>query len=276
MSPEQPLQNQALAGRRQIPISLGQLKRTRVLNVIGVPELIGLTGAALLALIAVFAYFYFFVPSHSRLNSVRLERDLLQGRLQASQKNVLDTTNTSKAVNDINASLADFENNWLAARDTGRMSLYTTLNNLIRSNGLRNTAGPSYTALDPLGTKQQVQPTASAEKQSNAKWQTIYPGIAVTVTVEGPYQNVWHFVRDLETTRHFLIINAVELESVTHSGGMAESPETEISPPVTRNGRGAPPPVVAPDVSKGRGALVSLRLDLTTYFRRGVNEGASK
>ena len=55
MSPEQPLQNQALAGRRQIPISLGQLKRTRVLNVIGVPELIGLTGAALLALIAVFA-----------------------------------------------------------------------------------------------------------------------------------------------------------------------------------------------------------------------------
>ena len=275
MSPEQPLQNQALAGRRQIPISLGQLRRTPVLNVIGVPELIGLTGAALLALITVFAYFYFFVPSHSRLNSVRLERDLLQGRLQASQKNVLDTTNTSKAVNDINASLADFENNWLAARDTGRMSLYTTLNNLIRSNGLRNTAGPSYTALDPLGTKQQVQPTASAEKQSNAKWQTIYPGIAVTVTVEGPYQKVWHFVRDLETTRHFLIINAVELESVTHSGAMAESPETEPNPIVTRNGRGAPP-VAAPDASKGRGALVSLRLDLTTYFRRGVNEGASK
>jgi len=275
MSPEQPLQNQALAGRRQIPISLGQLKRTRVLNVIGVPELIGLTGAALLALITVFAYFYFFVPSHSRLNSVRLERDLLQGRLQASQRNILETTSTSKAVNDINASLAAFENNWLAARDTGRMSLYTTLNNLIRSNGLRNTAGPSYTALDPLGTKQQVQPTASAEKQSNAKWQTIYPGIAVTVTVEGPYQKVWHFVRDLETNRHFLIINAVELESVTHSGAMAESPETEPNPIVTRNGRGAPP-VAAPDASKGRGALVSLRLDLTTYFRRGGSEGASK
>ena len=64
MSPEQPLQNQALAGHRQIPINLGQLKRTPVLNVIGVPELIGLTGAALLTLIAVFAYFYFFVPSH--------------------------------------------------------------------------------------------------------------------------------------------------------------------------------------------------------------------
>ena len=275
MSPEQPLQNQALAGHRQIPISLGQLRRSPVLNVIGIPELIGLTGAALLALTTVFAYFYFFVPSHSRLNSARLERDLLQGRLQVSQKNVQETTSTSDAVNKINSSLEDFESNWLAARDTGRLSLYATLNNLIRSNGLRNTAGPSYTALDPLGTKQQVQPTASAEKQSNAKWQTIYPGIAVTVTVEGPYQKVWHFVRDLETNRHFLIINAVELESVTHSGAMAESPETEPGPVVTRNGRGGPP-VAAPDASKGRGALVSLRLDLTTYFRRGGSEGASK
>ena len=97
----------------------------------------------------------------------------------------------------------------------------------------------------------------------------------MTVTVEGPYQKVWHFVRDLETNRHFLIINAVELESVTHSGAMAESPDTEISPTVTRNGRGAPP-VAAPDASKGRGALVSLRLDLTTYFRRGGSETASK
>src|SRR5260370_3653198 len=270
MSPEQPLQNQALAGRRQIPISLGQLKRTPVLNVIGVPELIGLAGAALLALITVFAYFYFFVPSHLRLNSARLERDRLQGLLQASQKNVQETSKSSDAVNKINASLEDFESNWLAARDTGRMSLYTTLNNLIRSNGLRNTAGPSYTALDPLGTKQQVQPTASAEKQSNAKWQTIYPGIAVTVTVEGPYQKVWHFVRDIETNRHFLIINAVELESVTHSGAVAESPETEPGPTVNRNGRGAPP-VAGPDSSKGGGALGSLRLDLTTNFRRRVH-----
>src|SRR6266498_5488373 len=235
MSPEQPLQSQAITGRRQIPVNLGQLKRAPILSVIGIPEFIGLTGAALLALITMFAYFYFFIPSHSRLNSARLEHDRLQGQLEASRKNVQETTSTSDAVNKINTSLEDFENDRLAARDTGRMALYTTLNNLIRSNGLRNTAGPSYTALDPLGTKQQVQPTASAEKQSNAKWQTIYPGIAVTVTVEGPYLNIWHFVRDIETNRHFLIINAVELESVTHTGAVAESVETEPKPTVNRN-----------------------------------------
>src|SRR5438876_1210455 len=273
MSPEQPLQNQALADRRQIPINLGQLKRTPVLNVIGVPELIGFVCAVLLALITVFAYFYFFVPSHSRLNSARLERDRLQGQLQASQKNVQETTSTSKAVNDINASLENFENRWLAARDTGRMSLYTTLNNLIRSNGLRNTAGPSYTALDPLGSKSQVQPTASAEKQSNAKWQTIYPGVAVTVTVEGPYQNVRHFVRDIETSRQFLIINAVELEGLTQSGVMQEVPVAGPSPVPGRGGRVAGP--IAPP-SGGRGTLVSLRLDMATYFQRIGTQSTAK
>lgn len=267
MSPEQPLQNQAIAERRQIRIDIRQLKRAPMFSILGVPELIGLACAAVLAIITIFAYFYFYIPSHSRLNSARLERERLQGQLAASQKGLQDTKGVSDAVNKINSSLDDFESNWLSPGDTGRMSLYTTLNTLIRKNGVKNTAGPSYTALDPLGTKQQVQPTASAEKQSNAKWQTIYPGIAVSVTVEGPYQNVWHFVRDLETSRHFLIINAVELESVTHTGAVTEAAETEPKPPV-RNNRTAAEAPADESLPKGRGALVSLRLDLTTYFRR--------
>ncbi len=151
------------------------------------------------------------------------------------------------------------------------MTLYSELNNLIRSNGLRNTAGPGYTPLQPVGSKNNVQPTASASQQSSAKWQTIYPGIAVTVTVEGPYQNVRHFVRDIETSREFLIINAVELESVTQSGVLQETPI--VRNPVPARGSAAAPAIAQP--SGGRGTLVSLRLDMATYFRRPGVEGAS-
>ena len=147
------------------------------------------------------------------------------------------------------------------------MSLYSVLNNLIRSNGLRNTAGPSYSPLEPVGTKSQVQPTASAEKQSNAKWQTIYPGIAVSITVEGPYQNVRHFVRDIETSRQFLIINAVELESVTQTGALQDLPAAKTPPVPPRGGGKVVAPTIAP-LAGGRATLVSLRLDLATYFRR--------
>ena len=209
MSQEQPIQNPALNARK-IPIRLAQLKRAPALTVLGLPELIGLAGAALLALFTVFAYFYFYLPAHSRLASANVQRDRLQEQLRASKILFDENTSTSDSVDQRMGSVKSFESNWLAVSGSGRMALYAELNNLIRSNGVRNTAGPSYTPLEPVGTKTQIQPTASAEKQSNAKWQTIYPGIAVSVTVEGPYQSVRHFVRDIESSRHFLIINAVE------------------------------------------------------------------
>jgi hypothetical protein len=141
------------------------------------------------------------------------------------------------------------------------------LNALIRSNGLRNTAGPNYTPLPPVGTKTAVQPTATASQQSNVKWQAVYPGIAVSVTVEGPYQNVRHFVRDIEISREFLIVNAVELESVTHSGGMEEAGTSARSALPSSPSMGAVPRIEQP-AARGKSTLVSLRLDIATYFRR--------
>lgn len=268
MSQERPMQGPALAARQQIPIRFDQLRRAPGLNVLGLPELIGLAGAALIALITVFAYFYFYLPAHSRLRSAQLERDRLQAQLRSSEANLQQTTSTREAVDKIDASLRDFEGNWLAVSSQGRLSLYSELNNLIRSNGLRNTSGPTYTALEPLGSKAQVQATASAEKQSSAKWQSIYPGIAVSVTVEGPYQNVRHFVRDLEISRQFLIINAVELESLTQSGVSQDLPVRTA--PAPRPGKPAAPTIAAP--ASGRGTLVSLRLDMATYFQRPASD----
>ena len=267
MSQEQPLQGRAVPGRPQIRIRFDKLKRSSGLRVIGVPELIGLSVAALLALLTIFAYLYFLAPAHSRRDLAQLERDRLQGQVRASQLNIIEGKTAREAVDRISASLNDFEGNWLAAPGSGRLSLYAELNELIRSNRLRNTSGPSYTTLAPLGTKGQVQPTVSAEQQSNAKWQSIYPGISVSVTVEGPYQSVRHFVRDIEMSRQFLIINAVELEGVTQSGTATQETSIVRTPAPVRGGRAAVPLNVPPPAG-GRGTLVSLRLDLATYFNR--------
>ena len=272
MSQEQPLQSRAVAGRQQIGIRFDKLKRSSGLRVIGVPELIGLSVAALLALLTILAYLYFLAPAHSRRDLAQVERERLKGQVRASQVNLKDDTDARASVDRINASLNDFEGNWLAAPGSGRLSLYAELNQLISSNGLRNTSGPSYTTLEPLGTKGQVQPTVSAEQQSNAKWQSIYPGISVSVTVEGPYQSVRHFVRDIEMSREFLIINAVELEGVTQSGSATQETSMIVKTPTpTRGGRTAAPPNV-PKPGGARGSLVSLRLDLATYFSRAGSE----
>ena len=255
------MQSPALAARRPRQLDFARIRKTPGLSLIGLPELIGLAGAALIALLTIFAYFYFYLPAQSRLTSAQLERERLQAVLRSSEKGLETNKSVSERVNEITASMKDFEANYLSAPATGRMSLYTTLNDLIKSNGLRNTAGPSYSPLETIGTKSQVNATATAEKQSHAKWQTIYPGIEVSITVEGPYQRVRHFVRDIETSRQFLIINEVELEGVAQSGAPIEV--APLSP-----GR---PSAIAPTPG-GKGTLVSLRLEMATYFRRSETD----
>jgi Tfp pilus assembly protein PilO len=229
---------------------LNSLKSSRQDRILGPAEILGLAGSVLILIMVIVGYLYFLVPANSRLERLQLERSRLQTQLRNSQEVVRQGQTTESAVQSITESLDAFETTQLMGANPGRMSLYDALNQLIRKNGLRNTSGPTYTPLDPTGSKTGAGGTRSA----NAKWQTIYPGIAISLTVEGPYQNLRRFTRDLETNRQFVIINSIELERAT---------ETNSLP--------------APDggAAGSRGSLVSLRLEMATYFQRGSREDAA-
>ena len=276
MSQHQPINGDPVVPRRPNPF--GQISRSPAVQVIGLPELIGLIGAAFLAVVVVFAYLYFYMPANSQRVALETERTRLQGLVQSERAKISEDDTTSQTVAQINTSVENFEGNWLASPSSGRMSLYTVLNELMKNNGLRNTAGPTYSQLEVLGTKAQVQPGITAEKQSVAKWQSIYPGIAVSVTVEGWYPNIRHFIRDIEMSRQFLIINAVELEGVKQSNvaqDLATVRPESLQPKTLKNNPKAPPnnpTAPPPEISGGRGGLVSLRLDLATYFQRAESK----
>jgi hypothetical protein len=276
MSQENTIKNNVAVPRQQIRIRLDQFKRARQLSPVGTAELAGLGVALLLALVTVFAYFYLLLPAGLHLNAVQLDRERLKGQVAAAQAALAEGTNTKDRVDKITASIDAFQEHKLMAASSGRMALYTELNDLMRSNAVRNTSGPSYTALEAAGSKTQPQQTTpGSEKQNNAKWESVYPGIAVGVTVEGTYQNVRRFVRDIELSRHFLIINAIELEGVSQSGAPQEMPavQTTMAPRTGRTtGVGSAPPT-APAPPAPKGSLVSLRLDMTIYFQREPAEG---
>ena len=217
-------------------------------RILGPAEIIGLAGSVLFLLLVAVSYLYFLVPANSRLDTLQSERSLLQTQLRDLQGVIRSGETTEASVQKITQSLDEFENNQLLGADRGRMGLYDSLNVLMRKNGLRNTSGPTYTPLEPSDSKAGTSATRSA----NAKWQSLYPGIAISVTVEGQYQNLRRFIRDLETNKQFTIINSVELERST---------ETNNSLPT----EGEP-------TSGGRGSLVSLRLELATYFQRAARQ----
>lgn len=240
------------ARREKIRVRVEHLRHSRQRSLLGLPELAGLAASALMLLAVVIAYLFFLRPAYARLDAVQLRREETYTQLRKMQEGLKVNAEKQVTVNEVTQSVLDFETNRLASRGTGRISLLETLNKLIRSNNLRNTSGPNYTALDALAAN---ATQGSTTRTGNAKWQSLYPGLGINLTVEGTYPNLRRFVREIETGNQFVIINSVELEKATDSAAAAAA----------MTGEGAKP---AP-----RGSLVSLHMDMAAYFRR---EGAAE
>ena len=52
----------------------------------------------------------------------------------------------------------------------------------------------------------------SEAERGRTKFQSLFPGVYVTMTVEGSYQNLRRFIRELETGNQFVVISAVEFQ----------------------------------------------------------------
>lgn len=206
----------------------------------GVAEVVGVAASCLVLLLVLLSYLYFLLPARSRVASLNDDKARLQANLKTLEGVVVKGNDTKGQVDQIATSLANFENSYLLQPEEGKMQLYEELNALILKNNLRNTSGPAYAPLDPTGTK-------TVGKTTTTKWQSFYPGVAVMVTVEGQYNDIRRFVRDLEKTKQFIIINQVELQRANENSAPASADES-ASP---------------------RSSLISLQINMTTYFQRG-------
>lgn len=251
--------------REQFRVRVERLRRSRQRSIVGMAELIGLAGSAVMLLAVVFTYLYFYSPAYSRLDAAQNERARQQQKLSDMQKEVETKGTTQDNISLISQSLEKFESEHLAGRDEGRVVLYNTLIQLIRSNNLRNTSGPSYNYLEAKDT----DAPQKARTTSN-KWQSLYPGIGVVVTVEGQYASLRHFIRDIEASHQFIIINAVELENATDTNNVVGAGTGVPGSPATRT-----PEIITPSqTATPRSSLVSLRVDMAAYFRRGTGSEA--
>ena len=250
MNPEPRIETQSRPAR-SYSTRMSEFLATRRGKMFGIAEVAALVGSLFVLTMVLLSYLYFLVPARSKVSSLRSDLEQTKTNLTTLDKLVGNNQNTKDTVDRIAASLNDFETKHLSQMEQGRMDLFKELNELIIKNGLRNTSGPTYTTLDPSGTK------STSGKTVVTKWQSFYPGTAVMVTVEGEYQNVRHFIRDVERSRQFVVINEVELQRASQNNQPA-SAEGE-------GGGGAG--------SGTRASLVTLQLNMATYFQRDGAEG---
>jgi hypothetical protein len=232
---------------------------------------ISVVGAGLLALIAsLMVYLFLVIPSDREIETNRLESQRLEAELLSWREKYGDITNTQEHVSNLISSIDDFETRFLPRPDLGRTALYQRLNGLINAYGLVNTTGPDYVPLELA-----EQGKSSNEDTGRAKYRSLYPGTYVTMTVEGNYQNLRRFIREIETSNEFVVISAIELEPSTNTDTKPGSAPADQPVAQSVSGSNGPliPQTVSPRTSSKnqgvtRGQVVSLRLEMAAYFRR--------
>jgi hypothetical protein len=248
---------------------------------------VGIASVALLA--ALLLYLFAVVPSNREMEKNLAESDRLQSELTSANNKYGGITSTQSRVTDLLTSVNDFELNHLPIAAVGRNALYQRINGLIAAYGLINTTGPDYI---PLDTVDQNSGPQTDEERGRAKFRSLFPGVYVTMTLDGPYQNLRRFINDVERGSDFIVISSIELEpsdSESHqTSSSTQNQSTRVQPmspnmpqgfsgavnpttgrPMTQSQQmqSVQPQAAAPR-GKTHGETVSLRLELAAYFRR--------
>ena len=248
----------------------------------GPPELVTVAFAMVALFIVALLYIFMVAPAKREFENNRARRDLLERELISTQAKYGTIENTKVHAAKLMTSVDDFEAHNLRDAANGRTSLYQRINGLIVGYGLINTSGPDYSPLDPAVQDSGVE---SEEERGRSKYRSLFPGVYVSMTVEGSYQSIRRFIRDIETGDDFVVVSAVELQpsdAEKKSTDQQNAPVQGVQPgnPVKPSGfpsgfQTGPNPNVGTDPSqssrnKGKmhGEVVSLRLEMAAYFRR--------
>lgn len=243
----------------------------------GPAELITISFAMVALFIVALLYIFMVAPANRELEQNRAEHERLKRELASAQGKYGNIVNTETHVAKLMSSVDEFEARNLPVAANGRTSLYQRINGLIAGYGLINTSGPDYL---PLETADQNNSVQSEEERGRAKYRSLFPGIYVTMTVEGSYQNIRRFIREIETGNDFVVVSAVELEP-SDTEGPAGQQNNQNQPAVAANPDAGFPPGFSTNPTTGtqsapsarqrgktHGEVVSLRLEMAAYFRR--------
>lgn len=245
----------------------------------GPAEIVVMAVGALALVGAVAFYFLGVVPSNRELTRNKSEADRLDAEVLSARSKYGEITSTQDQVGKIVSSVDDFETRFLSLQSNGQSALYQRINGLIAAYGLVNTTGPDYAPLEAADVLKPGQQQSEDEK-GRAKFRSLYPGVYVTTTVEGSYQNLRRFIREIETGREFVVISAVELapsDSEGQGSGGQNPAQASAAAPADQPFSRPPGPVAAAPAAQGQpnrpkgkmhGEVIALHIEMAAYFRR--------
>jgi hypothetical protein len=242
------------------------------------PAEMGVVAAGVLAFVgAIIIYVFLVIPANSDLANNRRKADSLEAEVVSARTKYGEISSSQDQVTKILTSVDNFETQYLPAVSNGQQALYQHLNGLILQDSLVNTSGPDYQPLDTA--EQNANQQSQGDDKGREKFRSLYPGVYVTMTVEGSYQNLRRFIREIETGNEFVVVSSIELAPSDTQGSKEPAPVQQTRPNLTANTVRPGGPVFSPPQSqiqiqnprqtgKMHGEVVALHIELAAYFRR--------
>ena len=197
-------------------------RRTVKSGMFGVPEILAI-GFGILSLIAVGLFYLLWVmPANAEVKKHKDSRNQLETELKDAKAKFGNITTTKDRVEELVNSVDFFERNYLPIAENGRTALYQRVNALIAAYGLTNTTGPDFSPLETVNVKQSQQ---NEKEKGRNKFQSLFPGVYVSMTLEGSYHSLRRFMRELESSGQFVIISTVELEAAEGNSADETTPK---------------------------------------------------
>lgn len=216
--------------------------------------------ALVLVVLVVLFYLLIVIPSQGEYQTNRVRRGELSDQLAEAKKKFGSIEGTEKQVARLVSSAEDFEVRFLQDEANGKASIYRRLNELISSYSLVNTAGPDYTSIR-ISEDERRAGARVTENRGRSRFQSLFPGVYITLTVEGGYQNLRRFISALENSSEFMTISALELEPAENDSAGPTAPSGSESTDAAGNRE-------TERQGRIRGKTVSLRIEMAAYFRR--------
>lgn len=241
----------------------------------GPAEIATVGGAMLAVLTLILVYLFVVIPSNREVERTRAERDRLEKDLTAAKGKYGDISDSKTHAIKLVSSVDDFQARFLPVQSIGSTAVAKRINGLLAAYSLVNTTGPLYSPLDIAGANDGPE---TDEEKGKAKFKSLFPGTYITMTVEGSYQNLRRFIREIETTQQFVVISTIALEpsdaekKEKQANQQAQQPGAAVPGGMPGGFPGGNPiqqqPASTQPKGKMHGEIVALRMEMAAYFRR--------
>jgi hypothetical protein len=195
-----------------------------------------------LVILTVLYYFLSLAPVKDRLGTaVKTSDD--QIKLIGAQVPKQRAPSQKEQIQQAKDSLADFEANKLKTMAEGRIEMINEINQLAKADNLHLGSGIDMHAMNRAGSAADSESQGSKKKKETESLD-VFPRVQFHFIVKGEYKDLRKFLRDLEASKQYIVVDSVNLST--------------MEPKVGRSARAAP-------VVSASG--LSLTIAMNAYFR---------